>query len=529
MNKILRRGLDMRFGLPVLSGILIGTSYIPFPPWASLFCFVPLWMFWNRQTRLSEVVLGGLVCSFVFTLIGFNWVTYTLHEFAHLDWWVACIGMVIFAVLAHLFVPLAGALWFGLTGGISRSSWHSRWIMALLTVLSQASMPTLFDWNFGYTWFASNIPLYQWAEVVGFSGLSAFTVLCSLMAWAYWEGRRRVRGPRILLTSLMVLVLLNGGGLWLNGRQDPPDGLLKVLMVQGNIGNSEKMAAELGNGYQDGILKAYLDLTEKGLQGASGSTVDFAIWPETAFPDFLGPGIRSGPRRERLSQFLEGHKLALVTGAYGYNFDVGKLTNSLFLLDREGRLVEPHYSKTILLAFGEYLPGESWFPVIRSWLPPIGEFARGDGPTHLIAWNGHRMGAQICYESLFPDFTRRWADLGAEFLVNATNDSWYGTWQEPRQHLMMTLGRAVEVRRPVIRVSNTGISTVGLASGQHLAESPLHEPWVGLYEIPYRKDPTPTLYQSTYWFIPLLLWGMLIQLGGLAVWLRFKPKADLKT
>ena len=74
------------FALPIVSGILIGTSYIPFPPWAALFCFVPLWLFWQQQTRLKTVFFGGLITSFVFTLIGFNWVTDLLHEVAHLPW-----------------------------------------------------------------------------------------------------------------------------------------------------------------------------------------------------------------------------------------------------------------------------------------------------------------------------------------------------------------------------------------------------------------------------------------------------------
>ena len=70
--------------LPILSGILIGTSYIPFPPWASILCFVPLWLFWTKQSHLNNVLLGGFITAFVFTLIGFNWVAYLLHEFAHL-------------------------------------------------------------------------------------------------------------------------------------------------------------------------------------------------------------------------------------------------------------------------------------------------------------------------------------------------------------------------------------------------------------------------------------------------------------
>jgi apolipoprotein N-acyltransferase len=254
-----------RVKLPLLSGVLIGTSYIPFPPWASLFCFVPLWIFWSRQSRLTDVLLGGFACAFIFTLIGFNWVTFTLHEFAHLDWWVSVIGMGLFAILAHLFVPVAGAVWFFLSSRIARTSWHSRWIMALVTILSQATVPTLFDWNFGYAWFASKVPIFHCAEIIGFSGLSALTLLAGLMSWAYWDARRKPKGRRILVAGLALFLGFNSTGLWLAASIPAPDSLLRVLMVQGNIGNSEKMAAELGNGYQDGILKTYMDLTEKGL------------------------------------------------------------------------------------------------------------------------------------------------------------------------------------------------------------------------------------------------------------------------
>jgi apolipoprotein N-acyltransferase len=125
------------------------------------------------------------------------------------------------------------------------------------------------------------------------------------------------------------------------------------------------------------------------------------------------------------------------------------------------------------------------------------------------------MGAQICYESLFPKFSRDLADLGAQFIVNVTNDSWYGSWQEPYQHFYMTLARGVEFRRPVLRVTNTGISSVSLASGEILERSPIHQQWVGLYEVPYLTNPPSTFYQRWFWLVPCLLWGGLIVLLGL--------------
>ncbi|MDD5461648.1 MAG: apolipoprotein N-acyltransferase [Methylococcales bacterium] len=503
--------------LPVLSGSLIGTSYIPFPPWASLFCFVPLWIFWSRQTRFKDVFLGGLTTAFIFTLIGFNWMTYLLHEFAHLDWPIALIGMLVYALIAHLFVPFAGLLWFW---GQQKFKWPERlslWMMAIITILCEAYSLTLFDWNFGYSWYGANIPVYQWAEFIGFSGLSAATLLCNLPLYLAWKQRRQNSGKVIFMMVIAGFILLNAGGLWLKNRLPQPDASFKTLLVQASIENSEKMAAELGEGFSNEIFNRYKILTDKALEAHKQSKIDFVMWPETAFPALLGEQFRFNELPIALAQFLHERQLPLITGAYSVDEQSRLITNSLFVLNKDGEIAPPHYSKTILLAFGEYIPGEQFFPQIRDWLPPTGHFARGAGPTRLLNWNGYKMGAQICYESLFPGFSRSLADLGAQFIVNVTNDSWYGTWQEPYQHLYMTLARGVEFRRPVLRVTNTGISTVSLASGDILEQSPLHQPWTGLYEVPYLKNPPVTFYQSWFWLVPCLLWGALIVLLGVGL------------
>ena len=135
----------------------------------------------------------------------------------------------------------------------------------------------------------------------------------------------------------------------------------------------------------------------------------------------------------------------------------------------------------------------------------------------LLSWNGYKMGPQICYESLFPGFSKALSDLGAQFIVNATNDSWYGSWQEPYQHMYMTLARGIEFRRPVLRVTNTGISAVVLASGEILERSPLHQEWAGLYNVPYLKKPLSTFYQRWFWLVPSLLWAALVILVGTGI------------
>jgi len=498
--------------LPVLSGIFIGTSYIPFPPWASLFCFVPLWIYWNQQTSFKGVVLGGLITAFVFTLIGFNWVTYLLHEFAHLDWPFAVVGMVVYGFIAHLFVPLAGILWFWGKSKLQCSERLSLWLMALITILCEAYSLTLFDWNFGYSWYGANIPVYQWAEIIGFSGLSAATLLCNLPLYIAWQKRKQNIGKIILASVISGFILLNIGGLWLKNRVPEPDASLNALLVQASISNSEKMAAELGKGYSTEILRRYTALTDTALNAHKDIKIDVALWPETAFPVLLGEEFKFDTLPLALTGFLKEKQLPLITGAYSVDRPSRLITNSLFVFNKDGEIIPPHYSKSILLAFGEYIPGEQLFPDIRKWLPPTGHFARGSGPTELLKLGSYKIGAQICYESLFPGFSRSLATLGAQFIVNVTNDSWYGAWQEPYQHMFMTLARGVEFRRPVLRVTNTGVSTVSLASGEILEQSPLYEPWTGLYTVPYLNTPPVTFYQRWFWLVPCLLWGTLLVL-----------------
>lgn len=509
--------------LPILSGIFIGTSYIPFPPWAALFGFVPLWLFWSQQTRLKNAFLGGVITAFVFTMIGFNWVTYTLHEFAHLPWFFSGIGMVVFALVGHLYVPLAGVLWFW---GRKKFCWPenlSLWLMALITILCEAYSLTVFDWNYGYSWYGANIPLYHWAEIIGFSGLSAVIILCNLPLYLAWQRRKQRSGKIIFASVLTGFLLLNFGGLWLKARLPEPDAKLNALLIQASIPNSEKMAAELGEGYQQEIIRRIMALTDSAVNQHKDSKIDFVMWPETAFPALLSEGFRHQEFPVLLNQFLRDRQLSLVTGAFGVDIKSRLITNSLFLLDNQGEVVPPHYSKTILLAFGEYIPFAETFPVIRKFLPEIGQYARGPGPTILFEWNGFKMGPQICYESLFPQFSRSLANLGMQFVVNATNDSWYGSWQEPYQHMYMTLARGVEFRRPVLRATNTGISTVSLASGEILERSPMHQAWAGLYEVPYIKNPKATFYQEWFYLVPCLLWGGLFLLLGFGIYKKPVP------
>jgi len=336
------------------------------------------------------------------------------------------------------------------------------------------------------------------------------TLLANVPLYFAWQNRhdKAVRN-KILLRFITVFMMLNAFGLSTKAFLPKPDTSFNALLVQANIGNAEKVAAEFGRGFYSKIIQQYQDVTDAGLRAHAGKEIDFILWSETAFPSLLNDQYQNSHYAQQLIQYVNDRHVSLVTGSYAKDLKTGLITNSLFTLNEKGEVQSPYYSKSILLAFGEFLPGEEYFPVLRELLPMVGDFGRGAGPTKLLTLNDYKIGPQICYESLFPDFSKSLADLGAQFIVNVTNDSWYGTWQEPYQHMIMTLARAVETRRPLVRVTNTGISTVVLASGEILQQSPMHETWSGLYKVPYLLEPKATYYQRNFWLMPGVLGGLL--------------------
>lgn len=493
------------FLLPVLTGILVGTSYIPFPPWALYFCLVPLWLFWLGESSWKRIFLGGWVAQFILTLIGFHWVAHTAHEFGHFSWPAAVLTLLLYCSVGHLFLPLSGLVWVLLRDRGNLPPWAQRGLLAAITALFWHYSPMLFPWHLGYPWLWARFPAYQLAEYTGFSGLSALTIFINLAFLVAWENRRTAKGASVLGAVLAFLVAINVLG-WLVGRNlASPDATARVLVVQANIGNLEKEWAERGQKFREEILGKYIALTGKGWVPSASGRPDFALWPESAYPDTFLPDRMDSGNALVLRTFLRRAGIPLATGGRGIDEATGKQTNAFFLFRGNGNLAGPPYQKTMLLAFGEYLPGSTVVPGLKAWFPHTADFARGGGPV-VMSFRGLALGPQICYEGLFPWFSRSLADQGAEVFVNVTNDSWFGTRAEPYQHLFMTLARGIEFRRPVVRATNTGISAVMRADGTIVGLSPLHREWFHTFDVPYRKDPHPTFYQEYgYRLVPVVL------------------------
>jgi apolipoprotein N-acyltransferase len=150
-----------------------------------------------------------------------------------------------------------------------------------------------------------------------------------------------------------------------------------------------------------------------------------------------------------------------------------KAFNSALLIDADGR-VHGRYHKQVLLAFGEYIP---FAPILSKvpGMPAVGEgFSRGAGPVTLDLPGGIKVAPLICYEDIMPELARRFVkEKGANLLVNLTNDAWFGNTVAPWQHARLAQWRAIETRRSLVRVTNTGLTTIINPKGQMLDTLPL--------------------------------------------------------
>jgi apolipoprotein N-acyltransferase len=233
----------------------------------------------------------------------------------------------------------------------------------------------------------------------------------------------------------------------------PPGPDLTVLLIQGNVAQGQKWDREL----MVAIFRHYLDLTRQAVARADGHPA-VVVWPETASPALLQNDTRA---RELIADAAGGAQ-ALIGSV---RFDTAdRPRNSLFAIGAGG-VIEAIYDKWHLVPFGEYEP--SWLPVAVQ-LVPGGGFASGPGPETLHVPGLPPVGVLICYEAIFPSEIINEADR-PDWIVNVTNDAWFGNSTGPRQHSAAARMRAVEEGLPLLRAANTGISAAFDGMGHEVA------------------------------------------------------------
>jgi apolipoprotein N-acyltransferase len=186
--------------------------------------------------------------------------------------------------------------------------------------------------------------------------------------------------------------------------------------------------------------------------------------------------------------YVASRKTPIAFGGYDKDMQ-GRGYNAVFYLNPDG--TDGRYAKTILIPFGEFIPGGDLFPVIKRLFPMVGFFGQGPGSV-VREISGVKTQPVICYEVLFPSFVRDAVKIGAEVIFNFTNDSWFGPVGAPYYHLNLAAFRSIENRVSQFRVTNTGFSALILPDGEIVQRTKLYTPEILNSTIPV-IEPMPTL------------------------------------
>lgn len=465
-NAVIRRIIRESFW-PALSAVLLVLPYHWSGFWPAAFiAFIPVFYACDGKTS-SRIQKRFFVFGFLF--------------WAMLGYWLNYVNVFGFFVLA-----LYLAVYFVIFGAMARTSLaspklrHTFYIAAYWVFLEyiRGWLISGFPWAvLAYSQW-KNLWFIQAADLTGVYGISFIVLWTNVVLYQFMKSR--FKGPSLIRSGFSmrhavalgaVLALVLGyGAFQVSSREafykeERPKAKLRVSVLQGNIPQDQKWNARIKNI----IFEKYKNLT---LMSAM-ERADLIVWPETSFPGYLEDEPVMAARLRNLVR--QSHTNVLVGAP-----TIGDLErelrfyNSAVLYGPNGEETK-RYHKEHLVPFGEYIPMEPVLGILRNWVT-IGHFSPGTEPAIFSVLSRYapiRIAAKfsvlICYEDIFPELVRLRCKRGADFLVNITNDAWFGQSSAPYQHAQASVFRAVENRVPVVRAANTGFSCLISAEGRVLA------------------------------------------------------------
>ncbi|MBL6974214.1 MAG: apolipoprotein N-acyltransferase [Deltaproteobacteria bacterium] len=425
--------------------------------------------------------LAGWLAGTLANMGIFHWIVHTAVTMSEFPFALALLVLLAFAMYSGL--P------FGLLALVGRSLLKRRgavWTVPAALVTLEFLWPNLFPWHLGNAYF--RVPLLmQGMDLTGIYGGSFVSTAVAVAAATWLRGRNR--GDRVPLSvpvaaAILVAAWTGYGAIRLQtldrGESAPT---LTLALVQPDITAEDKKR-------RDGKSRKALFARLKGLtESADLEGVDAVVWPEGAFSFYFAPDSegRKGwtnivQTSRRLVAMVRDLEKPLVFGSLTRPLN-SRTRNSLVMLGSDGREVE-RYDKRVLLAFGEYMPLSDTFPFLKKKVKEVSDMVGGDRAVSFPVGPGRALGS-ICYEAIFPTLTRQsLIETGSNLILNVTNDAWFGTSGAPAQHLMVQAPRTVELRVPLVRLTETGISAVIGPSGEFAYETELHERRVDRVVIP---------------------------------------------
>lgn len=448
----------------LLAGAFAATALPPLAFWPAMFVSIPLmiWLLDGVYGRLSDIKARMRPAFTAGWALGFGYFGVSLY-------WIGEAFLVDAAVFAWLLpfavtaMPAGLALFWGLAAMLAVALWSGGASRVFVFAACFSSLEWLrghvltgLPWNAPAYVADTVLPIAQTGSLIGLYGLS----FC-VMLWAAWPAllaSRPEAGSHYVVLLAVVASALAAFlyGSWrLNYVQVARQPGVIVRIVQPNIAQKEKWRPE----NRRWIYQRYLDMTSKR---ATGLRPNVVVWPESALPALIDE--QNGTRQQIAKAAGDGAVTVLGSlrraSAPPDGQQGGAVSNSVLVLDDKGR-VAGRYDKQKLVPFGEYLPfADVLEPLgLRKLVEMPAGFQAGPGPLTMHIAGVPPFAPLVCYEAIFPRVLISRTDR-PEWLLNVTNDAWFGRSAGPFQHLAQARMRAIEEGLPLVRAANTGISAV---------------------------------------------------------------------
>jgi apolipoprotein N-acyltransferase len=464
-----------RIAIALLAGAVSSLAMAPFNAWPVLFVTFPV-MVWlidgagaGRWRGVPAAAWAGWWFGLGYFVPGLYWIGYAFLVDASTFAW-----LLPFAVLG---LPAYLALFTAFGFAVARLLWprDASRVLALAAALTASEwlrghVLTGFPWNaFGYA-LTEPLALAQTGSLIGLWGLTFLSVAIFASPAVLIDGTSRGRKPWIApVLALVVLVAMGAFGVVRLSLHPTSLTKIKLRIMQPNL----EQDARFNYSAKSAVMQKYLTLSDRasGPESTGVRDANILIWPESAFPFFL---TREADAMAEIADLLPKGTV-LITGAVRApdlppGVKITRAYNSIYVIDHDGTVVSV-YDKLHLVPFGEYLPFQDWMEKLgfEQLTKVQGGFIPGTRRHTLEIPNAPRALPLICYEAIFPgDVAAR--DERPGWIVNLTNDGWFGISTGPYQHLQQVRLRAIEEGLPVVRAANTGISAVIDPMGRVVAE-----------------------------------------------------------
>ena len=519
----------------VFFGIMAALSAAPLNLWVYgyLMLFPVFYLVESTHFNLKKTLLLGYMLTLSFNVFTGYWLIYTINVFGHMPLPLAAFVFVLYTLITagrFTIFLLVVRLWKYLGGSGD---------VPFKNLIQNRYFAYTFAWGFseyfgwqlfhalGGNFAAGDKYLLQTADLVGVYGVSLFWVLTNLVVYDLYhllvKNRSQLKlkvffSNRSLNFSLILILILHvygyfSYGYWKSKSTDYP--VKRIALVQGNAPlafEANRSIFDQVKGTLDSIISQTTNLLEEDKK--NGKQPDLVVWPESSVP-FLtiqNPGIFLNA----LNDLHKTYKVPMIVNDI-FTETIGNRNyyyNNLWLLNSEGYRAG-FYHKIELLPFGEFIPLANFFPAVYKLVPEVGGFMPGH-EKKILSLDSLKIIPSICYELLPPEFTldyfNKSGSLG-QIIINITNDTWFGDSTEPAEHIKASSIRAIEMRLPIIRATNSGISAYIDTTGEIIDPTEIFTRDTRIYEVPI-PDRSHSVYAAIgiwpfrlFLFSGIILWA----------------------